>query len=190
MTTSSHSHRPAATLAQEVRRLAHGRPYTVVDETDDAFTVHIDVVDAGWWTLFKRKHLTYVFTHRVSVKHDGRAYSVRDTRKTLAWEAGVDVAGGVPRPVIRGSMTFATGTIREKSFRREIAFDDELRPGVVVDYTFSSNEGNQLIEQAARRLGMRKTMNGVSIFALVVALVAGVGSLLGVGIAALTGAFG
>jgi len=190
MTTPPPAHRPAAALAHEVRRLTKGRPYTVVDETDDAFTVHIDAVDAQWWTLFQRKGLSMVFEHRVKVSDDGRSYSVRDTSRTPEWKAGLDASGGVPRPVIGGGASFATGTFRHTSFRKEIGFDDELRPGVVVDYTFSSNEGNALIEQAATRLGLRRTMNGVAKFALVLAIVAGGGSIVGVGIAALTGAFG
>lgn len=161
-----------------------------MDETDDAFTVHLDVVDAQWWTLLKHKGLSEVFTHRVKVSDDGRCYSVRDTSKTLAWEAGLDVSGGAPRPVLRGSGSYATGTLREKSFRKEIAFDDDLRPGVVVDYTFSSGEGNALIEQAATRLGLRKTMNGAAKFGLGVAIFALAGTALGLGIAAITGAFG
>lgn len=190
MTTPPPAARPAAALAQEVRQLTQGRPYTVVDETDDAFTVHIDVADAQWWTLFQRKGLRYVFTHLVKVSDDGRPYSVRDTRKTLAWQAGLDVSGGMPRPVIRGGMSYATGTIREFSFRKEFAFDDDLRPDLVVDYAFSSGEGNALIEQAATRLGLRKTMNGVSKLGLGVAIFAVVGPALGLGIAALAGAFG
>lgn len=165
---------PAAALASEVRRLVEGRPYTVVDETAKAFTVQIDVVDAQWWTLLQRKGLRITFTHRVVVAADGRRYSVRDTQKRLSWEAGIDLSGTqVPRPVIRASKSVATGTIRSKSFGKVVAFDDELRPGVVVDYAFSSGEGNHLIETAAGRLGMTRRMNGVTKFALVMALIGG-----------------
>lgn len=47
----------AAQFADEVRLAVADQPYTVVDETLEGFSLHIDVVDSKWWSLFHRNGL-------------------------------------------------------------------------------------------------------------------------------------
>ncbi|WP_299056098.1 hypothetical protein [uncultured Nocardioides sp.] len=182
----------AKQFAEEVRRVAADTPYMVADETADGFTVHIDVVDAQWWTLMHRKSLKKAFTHLVTVDPTNGTYTVTDRLVTVEWQAGADVAGGVPRPVLRASAGGAQGTVRTISFRREYAFDDQGQYGKVVDYAFDSGEGNRLIDMVGERLGLEKKLNTTAKVGLGFAVLA-IGSLaLGgiiLGILALTGNF-
>lgn len=169
----------AAELADEVRRATADTPYMVADETPTGFTVQIDVVDQRWWTLFQRRSLERSFQHLVEVDAAAGTYTVTDRSMTVEWQAGFDVAGGVPRPVLRAQKGFQQGTVREVSFRREHGMDDDGGIGAVVDYTFSSGEGNRIIDDAAQRFGLRKTMSGTAKIGLVVAAVAVGGILVG-----------
>ncbi|MCH1865407.1 hypothetical protein [Nocardioides sp. CFH 31398] len=182
----------AQQFAAEVERAVADTPYMVADETPDGFTVQIDVVDAQWWTLMQRKSLKKSFSHIVKVAPDG-TYTVTDRSMTVEWQAGAELAGGVPRPVLRATAGMQQGNVREISFRKEIGIDDSGRPGEVVDYTFASGEGNAIIEAAADRLGLRKTMNtsakvGLGVAGLVIGALVVVGIV--VAILALTGVLG
>lgn len=152
----------AQQFAAEVRRAVEDTPYMVDEETADGFTVQIDVVDAQWWTLMQRKSLRKSFKHIVAVDPGSNTYTVTDRSVTVEWQAGAEVAGGVPRPVLRASIGAEQGNLREFSFRKEYGIDDDGRPGEVVDYTFSSGEGNALIEGVAERLGLQKKMNSTA----------------------------
>lgn len=160
-----------AELTDRMRAALEGTPYTVTDERDDGFTVHIDVVDAQWWTLLHRRSLSKAFTHTVRVDPEGGTYTVTDQSVRVEWQAGADVGGGVPRPVLRASARVDRGTLREFSFRREYALDDQGEPGAVVDYAFDSREGNRLIDDVLIPTGLRKRMNGTARLGLLVALV-------------------
>jgi hypothetical protein len=183
----------AQQFAEGVRRLAADTPYMVADETPDGFTVHIDVVDAKWWTLMYRKSLKTAFKHLVTVDAAAGTYTVTDRMVTVEWQAGADISTGVPQPVLRGSVTGAQGTIRTKSFRREYAFDDSGQFGKVVDYSFDSGEGNALIDRVGEQMGLEKKMNTTAKVGLGVAAVT-IGALvlagLVVAVLALTGVLG
>lgn len=179
----------AQQLAAEVKRVVADTPYTVVEETADGFTVTIDVVDQKWWTLMYRKSLAMAFKHVVKVHPDG-TYAVTDISQTVAWQAGADVSGGVPRPVLRASAGFAKGTFRSKSFRKEYGVDDDGSYGAVVDYSFDSGEGNRIIDDAAQRLGLTKKINPTARLGLVLAIIGVVSAILALVVLFATGAFG
>ncbi|GAA1903737.1 hypothetical protein GCM10009737_00490 [Nocardioides lentus] len=168
----------AAQLAAEVRTAIADQPYTVVDETPEGFSMHIDVVDARWWSLFHRNGLKKTWRWDVKVK-DGGTYSVTDKAAEVRWQAGADVGGGVPRPTLKFAAEFSGGTAVQVSKQKVWAFDDSGRFTNVVDYSFDSREGNELINTVAQRMGLRRTMNTRAKIALYVAVFAAVGTALG-----------
>lgn len=180
----------AKQLADEVRRAVAETPYMVTDETADGFTVHIDVVDQQWWTLMYRKSLSSAFKHVVKVDPSDGTYAVTDESLTVTWQAGADVSGSVPRPVLQAAAGFSKGTFRSKSFRKEYGVDDDGSYGAVVDYSFDSGEGNRLIDDAAQRLGLTKKINPTARLGLVLAIVGVVGAILAIVVLFATGAFG
>ncbi|GAA4669639.1 hypothetical protein [Nocardioides nanhaiensis] len=159
----------AAALADAVRRATAETPYTVVDETPGGFAVQIDVADQQWWTLLHRKSLRKSFKHVVAVHEAAGTYTVTDQSLEVAWEAGADVSGGLPRPTLQGSVSAERGLLVEKSFRKEYGVDDQGEVGAVVDYSFDSREGNRLIDAQARQLGLSKKLNPTAKVGLVVA---------------------
>jgi hypothetical protein len=175
----------AAQLADEVRRSTADTPYTVVDETPDAFALQLDVVDARWRSLLHENSVQK--TWRWEVKVDGERFSVADRAGTIAWQAGVDASGGVPTPALRFSASVERGTKVEVSFRKTIGGG----PGAVADYSFDSREGKRHVLDAAERLGLRRRMDGATLIGLVAALIAIGGLVVGgivIGVLALAGA--
>lgn len=159
----------AAALADAVRRTTAGTPYTVVDGHPGGFAVQVDVADQQWWTLLYRKSLEKSFKHVVAVDEAAGTYTVTDQSMEVAWEAGVDVGGGIPRPTLRASVSAEKGLLVEKSFRKEYGIDEQGQVGAVVDYSFDSREGNRLIDAQAQQLGLRKKLNPTAKVGLVVA---------------------
>ncbi|MDO9379109.1 MAG: hypothetical protein Q7T56_09690 [Nocardioidaceae bacterium] len=161
----------AAELAQGVRLAIRDQPYTLVDETPDGFSLHVDVVDARWWSLLKRHRLKQ--TWRWDVRVGDGTYAVTDVRATLAWEAGLDVAAGVPRPALRFGASYFAGTTVSLSRQTVWAWTDDGRLDRVVDYTFDSREGAAIIDAVAQRQGLRKklgTQARIGLFFAVLAL--------------------
>lgn len=167
----------AAELANEVRRAVEDQPYTVVDETPEGFSMHVDVVDAQWWSLFRRNGLRQTWRWDVEVE-DGR-YSVTDQMAALEWQAGAGVSGGVPRPVLRFQASLFRGSAVSISKRQTWALDDEGRFAAVVSYSFDSREGRAIIDAVAQRQGLKKKMNTSAKTGLFVAVFAVIGTALG-----------
>lgn len=168
----------AAQFADEVRLAVADQPYTVVDETLEGFSLHIDVVDSKWWSLFHRNGLRKTWRWDVKVKDNG-SYTVTEKPAEVKWQAGVDVAAGVPRPTLRFIASTSQGTSVQVSERKVWAIGDDGRFGKVVDFSFDSREGKEIIDAVAERHGLKKKMNVQAKIGLYVAIFALVGTVLG-----------
>lgn len=105
--------------------------------------------------------------------------TITDVSNTVNWSAG----GGSPR--LSASKRVQRGRVLEKSFRKEWGVDlDTGAVGRVVDYTFSSSEGRDLIRHVATAQGWSESRPGVQKGAIVV----GVGTVVALVLA--FGAFG
>lgn len=132
----------------QVTRNAEGTPYAVT-RTAAGFDVGIDIVDARWYELYRKRGLDRTFVHHVKVRGD--TYTVTDEIRTLEWEAG--------QPRLGASLERFVGRKYEFSFQKTIAITEEGRVGKVVDYAFSSEEGRRLIKSAARDLGLKESLS-------------------------------
>jgi hypothetical protein len=147
-----------------MQEAAAGTPYAVTP-TETGFDVGLDVVDAQWYGLINKAGLTKTYVHHVKVDEDG-TYSVTDDMRTLNWVAGV------PRLAVSGSRT--VGRVKEFSFQKTWALDEHGQVAKVVDYTFNSEEGRQLVTTVGAHLGLeqvRGTAEKIGIWFAVVALV-------------------
>ena len=129
-----------------VQEAVDGKPYAVTP-TEAGFDVTIDVVDAQWYGLINKAGLTKTFVHHVRVGEDG-SYSITDDARELEWVAGV--------PRISATASRTVGRVKEISFRKTYALDENLQPAKVVDYSFNSEEGRSLVTSAADRLGLKQ----------------------------------
>lgn len=157
---------PGRALADGVRRGAEGTPY-VVTETDRGFDVSLDIVDAQWFQLYAKAGLQQSFVHHVRVDEDG-GYSITDDARSLEWVAGV------PRASFTSSRRY--GRVREISFRKIWALDEQGRFGVVADYRFNSEEGRSLITGVAEQQGRRQRRGAAERTGLVFGLIAAGGA--------------
>jgi hypothetical protein len=142
-------------LLAAVRAATTDTPY-IVRETPRGFDLTIDVADARWLAPIRAHGLAKVFTYEVALDDAKKALTITDVSNTVSWSAG----GGSPR--LTASRRVQRGRILERSFRKEWGVD--LRSGEatkVVDYSFSSSEGRDLIRDAAKAQGWSESMPGV-----------------------------
>lgn len=174
----------AAEFVAAVREATKDTPYAV-KETPKGFDLTIDVADARWLGLLRAHGLKKVFTHEVRLDEAAQTMKIVDVSNTLSWGAG----GSTPRLHVEKSVQ--RGRVYEKSLRKELGVD--LRSGEigkVVDYSFDSGEGRDVIREVARSQGWSEKMGGEQKGAIIV----GIGALVlivvvfaGLGIKALLG---
>lgn len=112
--------------------------------------------------------------HHVALDPEAGTLQITDDARTVTWKAGADNEGGVPRPVLGGSVQRAQGRIGERSSKKVWAVDEAGEFAKVVDYTFDSSEGRRPIRAAAQEQGWREQAGAAQKVGLVVALGAGV----------------
>lgn len=159
----SSTKRPAADTpalaAGEVRDrlLALNRPtapYRIVDGAEDGVDLIAEwkIVDAEWYAIFNTSGLEKVFS--ILLKLDPEAHEVRasDREYEVAWTAGV--------PRLSVSASAFRGQKQSIEFGQGYAFTEELRPGQVYNYRFSTKELKTPIQEAVTAAGW--TYKGVA----------------------------
>jgi hypothetical protein len=103
------------------------------------------IVDAKWYEIFAKANLTKIF--RIYMKLDPARHEVRakDEEYTLEWRAGV--------PSLSISKTKFQGQMTSVEFGTAYAFTEELKPGQVYNYRFSTNEIKKPIQEAVAASG-------------------------------------
>jgi hypothetical protein len=158
--TTQHSQQIVAVLsAQEVRQrlLALNRetaPYQIVDGASQNVDLMAEwkIVDAKWYEIFAKANLTKVF--RIHMKFDDARHEVRarDEEYTVEWRAGV--------PSLSISASKFQGQKTSIEFGTAYAFTEELKPGQVYKYRFSTNEIKKPIQETVAACGW--TYKGVA----------------------------
>lgn len=142
-------------LYDAVRARADGSPYTVT-RTDDGMEVSLDLADSAWWALMYRESLHRTYTYRVSVDEQRGTFTMLDIERQVEWQAGVRAEDR--KPLLRGSASVQQGRILSRERQTVWAWDDEGRFDKVVDYSFSTGEGHELVRRAAAELGLTERM--------------------------------
>ncbi len=145
--------------AEEVRQrlLALNRetaPYRIMDGASETVDLIAEwkIVDAKWYEIFAKAKLTKVF--RIHMKLDATKHEVRakDNEYTVEWRAGV--------PSLSMSVSKFQGQTTSVEFGTAFAFTEELKPGQVYKYRFSTNEIKKPIQEAVTACGW--TYKGVA----------------------------
>ncbi len=138
--------------ADEVRQrlLALNRetaPYHIIDGAPQKVDLIAEwkIVDAKWYEIFAKANLTKVF--RIYMKFDAASHEVRgkDEEFTVSWKAGL--------PSLSISATKFQGQMTSVEFGTAYAFTEELKPGQVYNYRFSTNEIKKPIQEAVAACG-------------------------------------
>jgi outer membrane protein TolC len=129
-------------------------PFRIVEGQDEGvdFIAEWKIVDARWYEIFAKAGLEKVF--RIHLKLDEAEHEVRskDHEYSLAWSAGV------PRLELSASRTW--GQVQSVQFGTAYAFTEELQPGQVYNYRFSTRELKEPIQEAVTGCGW--TYRGIS----------------------------
>jgi hypothetical protein len=162
----------AERLVAAVRERAEGTPY-VVQPTEDGFDLRIDVGDARWYGLLYKSGLRKVFAFHVDLDEQRHRMTITDDHVDVRWDAGLDTSGH-PLPVLTASAegSRVRGRSYELSLNQTFALAGDARPGTVLDYTFSSAEGRDLIRDAAEDLGWSESTHADQRTGLVIAGIA------------------
>jgi len=122
-------------------------PYQILDGASQNVDLIAEwkIVDAKWVEIFAKANLTKVF--RIYMKFDAAKHEVRgkDEEFTVAWRAGV--------PSLSISATKFQGQMTSVEFGAAYAFTEELKPGVVYNYRFNTNEIKKPIQEAVAACG-------------------------------------
>ena len=122
-------------------------PYQIIDGAPQKVDLIAEwkIVDAKWHEIFAKANLTKVF--RIYMKFDAAKHEVRgkDEEFTVAWRAGV--------PSLSISATKFQGQMTSVEFGAAYAFTEELKPGVVYNYRFSTSEIKKPIQEAVAACG-------------------------------------
>ncbi len=137
---------------QEVRARLLGlnrssAPFQIVDGHSDGADLVAEwkVVDAQWYEVFAKAKLTKVF--RIYLKLDPEKHELRaqDHEYTLNWKAGI--------PSLSLAASSFKGQMTAVEFGTAYAFTEELAPGQVYKYRFSTNELKKPLQEAAAACG-------------------------------------
>jgi hypothetical protein len=138
--------------AEEVRQrlLALNResaPYQILDGASENVDLIAEwkIVDAKWYETFAQANLTKVF--RIYMKFDEARREVRakDEEYTVEWRAGV--------PSLSVSASKFQGQKTSIEFGTAYAFTEELKPGQVYKYRFSTNEIKKPVQETVAACG-------------------------------------
>jgi hypothetical protein len=124
-------------------------PYQIVDGTAQNVDLIAEwkIVDAKWYELFAKANLTKVF--RIYMKFDPVKHEVRtkDEEFTVEWRAGV--------PSLSMSVSKFQGQVTSVEFGAAYAFTEQLAPGQVYNYRFSTSEMKKPIQEAVAACGWK-----------------------------------
>ena len=124
-------------------------PYQIIDGAGEGVDLIAEwkIVDAQWYEIFAKASLEKVF--RIYLKLDPEKHEVRakDHEYSIEWSAGI--------PSLSLAVSSFKGQSTSVEFGTAYAFTEELRPGQVYKYRFSTNEIKKPIKQAVAACGWK-----------------------------------
>ena len=146
-------------FVRRVTLATQGTPYTV-RRTSQGFDLGLDLADAQWYGLFNKAGLRKSYVQHVKVTGD--SFSVTADSSEVRWEAG--------HPRIAATATRELGRRIEFGHEKIWAIREDGTVGRVVDYSFSSEEGRDLVSVVGKSLGLTQRAGGAEKIGLYAAL--------------------
>ncbi|MBN1305843.1 MAG: hypothetical protein JXA13_15505 [Anaerolineales bacterium] len=129
-------------------------PFRIIDGQKDNVDLIAEwrIVDADWFELFAKAGIKSVF--RIFMKFDAEKHEVRtsDREYNISWKAGI--------PEISFAAEYFQGQKQSIEFGTAYAYTEELTPGQVYKYRFSTHEIKKPIQEAV--IGCGWTFKGVA----------------------------
>jgi hypothetical protein len=144
---------PASSPQEVISRLMAlnrpSAPFQIIDGEPENVDLIAEwkIVDAQWYEIFAKAGLSKVF--RIYMKLDPDKHQVRavDKEYTVEWSAGV--------PSISLAVSAFRGQTTSVEFGTAYAFTEELVPGQVYKYRFSTNEIKKPIKETIAACGWK-----------------------------------
>jgi hypothetical protein len=122
-------------------------PFQVIDGRAEGVDLIAEwrIVDARWYEIFAKAGLLKTF--RIQLKVDAATHTVRakDREYSIEWRAGV--------PTMKIAASGFKGQKQSIEFGRAYAFTEELRPGEVYNYRFTTTELKTPLQDAVTSSG-------------------------------------
>ncbi len=138
--------------AEEVKKavLAANRetaPYQIRDGKAEGVDLIAEwkIVDAKWYEIFAKAGKKDTFKIEMTLDPEKNEVRAVDKRFTVEWKAGI--------PTISASVKAFKGQQQSVEFGTAYAFTEELRPGEVYNYRFSTKELKTPIQDAVTKAG-------------------------------------
>lgn len=103
------------------------------------------IVDAQWYELFAKAGLSKVFKIDLTFVPEKKEVQALDKEYSVEWGAGV--------PTLSIAAKAFRGQTQSVEFGKAYAFTEELRPGLVYNYRFNTNEIKKPIQEAVTAAG-------------------------------------
>ncbi len=124
-------------------------PYQIIDGRAEGADLIAEwkIVDAQWYEIFAKAGLKSVFRIYLTLDAEKRQVRAKDREYTVSWRAGV--------PSLSLQASAFQGQKTTISFGAGYAFTEELRPGVVYKYRFSTQELKKPIKEVLAACGWK-----------------------------------
>jgi hypothetical protein len=129
-------------------------PYQIIDGAGEGVDLIAEwkIVDAAWYEIFAKASLEKVFRIKMKLDDGEKELRTRDEEYTLEWSAGL--------PELRISQSRSFGQTQSIQFGTRYGFTEEVRPGLIYNYKFSTSELKDPIQEAVTACGW--TYKGVT----------------------------
>lgn len=129
-------------------------PFQIIDGSEENVDLIAEwrIVDAQWYEIFAKAGLEKVFRIHMKLDEDSHEVRAKDHEYSVSWSAGV--------PSLSLSTSRFMGQKQSVQFGTAYAFTEELRPGEVYNYRFSTGEMKDPIQDAVTGCGW--TYKGVA----------------------------
>ncbi len=141
---------PAQEVINKILKLNRpSAPYQIVDGKSEGVDLIAEwkIVDAQWYEIFAKAGIEKVF--RIYMKLDAEKNHVRtkDHEYSVEWEVGI--------PSLSLAVSSFQGQKTSVEFGTAYAFTEELKPGQVYNYRFSTNEIKKPLKKVIEECGWK-----------------------------------
>lgn len=129
-------------------------PFQIIDGQEEGVDLIAEwkIVDAQWYEIFAKAGLEKVFRIYMKLDDANKHVRTKDHEYTVSWEAGV--------PRLAMSMSKTIGQSQSFQMGNRYGFTEELRPGEIYSYRFSTGKLKTPIQEAVTGCGW--TYKGVT----------------------------
>lgn len=124
-------------------------PYKIIDGKSKGVDLIAEwkIVDAEWYEIFAKAGLEKVFEIRIKLDPKKNQVRTKDYEYTIEWRSGI--------PSLSLMVSGFQGQTTSVEFGSAYAFTEELKPGQVYNYRFSTGEIKKPLKKAIEDCGWK-----------------------------------